>query len=253
MTLDVAWLMLVMLASMRLAPMVLFAPGLGSISTPRTFRVGLLIAIALMVSWSLHPTAASVTPTGTQLVAMMAQELFLGAVLAFGMVAAAGAVLFAGRAIELQMGLGVSAAIDPSTNAPAPMLGNAMQLAMIGVFFATGAHHELVRAVAASFEVVPPGAAVPLARVAEAAVVGFSHLFALGLAVAGPTLAALLLADLVLVVMARSMPQLNVFLLSFAVKGLVGLSVLALSMVYVAPTMRRLVEAALLHARMLGG
>ncbi len=119
------------------------------------------------------------------------------------------------------------------------MLGTALNLAGLAVFLAADGHHLLLRGLALSFERVPPGGGLPgfdLGAIAAQ----FGVAFSLGLAIAAPVLALLLMIDLGLSVMSRTMPQWNVFFVSMPAKIFAGLAVLALSIPHLGPVMNRL-------------
>jgi flagellar biosynthesis protein FliR len=172
---------------------------------------------------------------------MAASEAVLGGLLAFGILAAFAAFQIAGRVIDLQLGFGVATLIDPATRGHAPLLGTLLWLMAVAAFFAIDGHHALLRAFALSLQSVPPGSAlgeVPLGPV----VAQFGLMFSFALAIAAPVVFVLLLVDTVVAVMARTMPQMNIFFISLPLKVVVGLAVLALSVVHLGPLAQRCFE-----------
>lgn len=238
--LDNGWIVAVFLASIRLGALFLLAPGLGSIRAPGGFRAFLVIALAA----SLVPLAVVVPAPATAaspgaLVSAALGELVVGGVLAFGLFAAFGAFMVAGRAIDLQIGFGIASLLDPVSRAHAPLVGTALNLAGVVVFLAADGHHLLVRGLALSFERVPAGAGLPGLDVAALAS-QFGVAFSFGVAMAAPVLLLILMLDLGLAVMSRTMPQWNVFFVSMPAKIVAGLSILALSLPHMGPVIRRL-------------
>jgi flagellar biosynthetic protein FliR len=115
-------------------------------------------------------------------------------------------------------------------------------MAAVAVFLAMDGHHVLLRALALSVETYPPGQFAATLDLGEH--LRFSSvMFTFGLALAAPVMFSLLLADIALAVMARSMPQLNVFVLSFSVKIVLGLIGLALSVQLSGATLTALFES----------
>jgi flagellar biosynthesis protein FliR len=240
--LDSGWLILVFLVSLRLGALFVLAPGFGSIQAPAMFRVLLVVALAA----ALAPLAAT-APGQAQvlagspgaLLASALNELMVGGLLAFGVFAAFGAFMFAGRAIDMQIGFGIANLLDPVSRTHGPLIGTALNLTGLAVFLAADGHHLLLRGIALSFERVPPGTGLQTIDVAALAA-QFGVAFSLGLAIAAPVLVLLLLIDLGLAVMSRTMPQWNVFFVSMPVKIFAGLAVLALSVPHLGPVMNRL-------------
>jgi flagellar biosynthetic protein FliR len=165
-------------------------------------------------------------------------ELAVGAAFAFGLMCVFGALQFGGRLLDIQIGFGVATLFDPATRAASPLLGTALNLMAVSVFLALDSHHEIVRAVADSLQRVPLGTA---GRIDAAVLVGqFGAMLGFGVALVAPPVAALLLLDLAMAVVARTMPQMNIFIVSMPLKVVVGLLVLGLALPRLAPVLQRL-------------
>lgn len=166
--------------------------------------------------------------TLASLVVAACNEVALGLAFAFGFVVAYAATQLAGRALDVQVGFGAAGILNPATQVFSPLLGSVFGMLTIAAFLAMDGHLVLIKALAASLTMLPPGAALaeldPRLLLQHSAVT-----FTFGLALAGPVMFTLLLADLAMAVFARSMPQLNVFVLGFAVKIVLGLTGLAMS------------------------
>jgi flagellar biosynthetic protein FliR len=171
---------------------------------------------------------ASVPPDGLSLALAAGSEVVIGGCLAFGLLTAYAATQFAGRGLDIQMGFGVASVLNPGTRSRGSLLGSLLGMVFLAVFLALDGHQVLVRALAVSLQVAPSGrfGFVPdMTGVLQQC----SVMFAFGLALAAPGMLALFLADLTLAFMARSMPQFNVFVLSFAIKVVLGLAGLAIA------------------------
>lgn len=228
---DAAWVMLVLLVAVRVAPLFILAPVFGGLPAPALFRAVLIFAFAVALV-AASGTALSPAPRSLgALLGAAAGEALVGAALAFGLAAAFAAFLVAGRLLDLQIGFGVANLIDPVSRTQAPLLGTALNLLALAVFFAADGHHALLRALAQSLASFPPGRFIGELRV-EALVAQFGAMFTFGLALAAPAMTAVLLLDLGFALASRSMPQMNVFIVAIPFKIVVGLGVLALSLRY---------------------
>jgi flagellar biosynthetic protein FliR len=239
---DMAWLTLVLLFSLRVAPLFILAPVLGSAPAPALARAALALGLSAAVVSASGAALDAVPGTLPALLAAAATELVLGAALAFGLAAAFAAFLFAGRLLDLQFGFGIATLVDPSTRAQAPLLGTALHLLAVVLFFVLDGHHMLLRALAFSLERFPPGGSLAALQ-PEAVAVQFGVVFSAGLAVAAPALLAVLLLDVAFAVASRTMPQMNVFIISIPFKIALGLAMLALSLPFLAPAMRTAFES----------
>jgi flagellar biosynthetic protein FliR len=155
------------------------------------------------------------------------REAAFGLAFGFGFMVAYAATQIAGRALDVQIGFGAASILNPATQGLAPLIGSVFGMMMVVVFLALDGHHILIRALAASIAGMPPGggASLDLGLVIEQSGV----MFAFGLALAAPVMFMLWLTDVAMAIFARSMPQLNVFVLSFAIKIVLGTVGLALS------------------------
>jgi flagellar biosynthetic protein FliR len=217
---DIGWLTAVLMTSIRVAAGLSLAPVLGPTTMPASARVIVVLALSVFVVSALPVTAA---PLGlAQLVVGALGEALVGASLAFGFLAAYGAAQWAGHVLDVQMGYSAAVLLNPTTRSASPLLATLFGLLCVAVILAIDGHHVLIRAFDASLQAFPPGrAAMDLDWGVIVAHAG--AMFTFGLALAAPVMIALLLADLGMAVIARSMPQLNVFVLSFAIKIMLGL------------------------------
>lgn len=238
---DLAWLLGTLLLSARVAAATMLTPMFGPTQIPGPVRA----FIALMLSAFLVlavPTGAPPVVSALGLGAAMIGELVLGASLAFGFLVAYAATQIAGRVLDIQLGYGAAAVLNPTTQTPAPLLGSMFGMAAVAVFLALDGHHVLLRALALSVSAYPPGNFVVDFDFGEH--LRFSSgMFTFALALAAPVMLSLLLADIALAVMARSMPQLNVFVLSFSLKIVLGLIGLAVSIKFAGGVLTALFES----------
>ncbi|GIW55325.1 MAG: flagellar biosynthesis protein [Nitrospiraceae bacterium] len=214
----------------RVSGMMAALPVLGS----RTVPVQMKIALAMTTSMVLAPLVRPLgVPTDPVLItAGMAAELVIG--LAIGL---AGRLLFAalelaGELMGVQMGFGVVQLLDPLATHQAPLLGNVQTIMASLTFLSLDAHWMFLRAIAQSFDEIPPFGAVLSAGLAED-VVRLSHtVFLVALKVAAPVLAVVVLVNIALAVLGRTVAQMNVFALSFPATIAAGLLVMGLAMPY---------------------
>lgn len=249
---DTAWIAAVFLVAIRLGPLFVLTPVFGTSGIPARVKVLFTFALAALMVSAVPPNWPVDVGSFAGLLNAALAELAIGAAMAFGLIAAFAAFSFGGRLVDLQVGFGVASLIDPSTRSQAPLLGTLLQLVAVAVFFAADGHHVLLRGLAGSLERFPPG--TPLDRLTlEAVIAQFGLVFVHGLAVVAPAVFALLLLDFAMAIAARTMPQLNVFIVSMPLKIAVGLLVLALSASYLLPAMGRVFESIPAYwARLLG-
>jgi flagellar biosynthesis protein FliR len=225
---DIGWLIATLLVSVRVAAATMIAPVLGPTQIPATARVLFTLALsALIVSALPLPQVAhgSLMPV----VIAVFGEAIVGAAFAFGFIVAYSATQLAGRALDTQIGFGAAGILNPATQVMSPLIGNLLGMVAIAAFLALDGHLLLIKALSLSLQWAPPGA-LALDLDWSALLQHSGIMFTFALALAGPVMFMFLLSDLAMAVFARSMPQLNVFVLGFALKIVLGLTGLAVSL-----------------------
>lgn len=218
-----------LLLSLRIAPTLAFAQPFTLIRIPALVRMALAISLA---AWLVagNPDATWRAPIWDQgLPVIVAGELLLGIGLALALQLAFAALLVAGRTIDIQAGYGLALLIDPSTRNQLPLVGTILAYAAGAVFFATEGPARLLAVWATSVERTPLGSALTAAD--PQVLIGYmSAVFLLALGLAGLVLVVLLVLDLAVAFMSRTLPQMNVLLLGFQVKTLATLIMLPIAL-----------------------
>jgi flagellar biosynthetic protein FliR len=224
---DLGWLMVAVLVSVRVAAATAFTAVLGPTTLPGPVRVLLAAGLGLLLS-AANPVTTPAIDSVIALGVAAVREALIGAALGGGFLLAYAATQVAGRVLDTQMGFGVAGLFNPSAGTLSPLTGTLFGMAAVSIFLSMDGHHALIRALALSLATSPPGSAGPLLAwnnlIPQAGI-----MFIYGLALAAPLMSALLLTDVALAVFSRSLPQLNVFVLGFALKIIFGLVGLALS------------------------
>ena len=239
-----ARLIAVLALSLRVAPVLAFAPPFTLIRVPVVVRVMLGVALT---AWLVagHPAATWQRPIlGDGLIGALAGELLLGLVFMLILQIAFAAMLFAGRAIDIQAGFGLAMLVDPTTKAQMPMIGTLFAYAAGAIFFGMGGGEDLLGIWSASLDAVPLGAVSGVHGVAMLADYTASA-FAMALGLAGLLLLTLLLLDLAIAFMSRTLPQMNVLVLGFQVKAIATLVMLPIALSLAGGLFVRLLRLAL--------
>jgi flagellar biosynthetic protein FliR len=140
------------------------------------------------------------------------------------------AVQIAGQVLSVQMGYSLVNILDPSTQVDSTVVAFLHQSIALLIFLGLDVHHWILRAVAHSFEYLPPGSASLNPMFVHALLREGAIALELGIQVAAPVLSATLLADIVLGLMGKASPQMPLMLLGPAVKSMLGVLVLGVTM-----------------------
>ena len=230
-----AWL----LASVRLSVGLAMTPLFSAFSVPVMSRLIIVLALSgLVVPLALDGGGASLPPDGGALIQALGNELAIGLLIAVGVHAAFTALTVAGRVVDIQMGFSLGAVLDPVSKGHSAVIATGMSLLGVVAFFVSQAHHLLLAGVFRTFELLPLGQ--PLSMGGWFAVAhGAGAMFTLGLALASPVVVALLLADVVVAVVSRNLPQMNVLFLSIPIKVLLGLLVMSVAVRFMGPVIQQ--------------
>jgi flagellar biosynthetic protein FliR len=199
------------LAFARIGAMVMLLPGLGEQNIP--VRVKLSIALLLtLIILPLHRQAYQVDMQSMAgLMVLMVHEIVIGIVLGATARVTLSALQVAGSVIAQQMGLGFVQSVDPTQGQQGVLIGNFLTMLGVTLLFATDSHHLVIAALNDSYQVFAPGEIMPSGDVAALATRAFTAAFRIGLQLSAPFLVFGLVFNIGLGVLARLMPQMQVY------------------------------------------
>ena len=203
-------------------------PIFSSGQTPMRVRAGLSILLALTFFPVLAPYIPRVPFEPARLALLIGQEAMIGFMVGFIAQLIFTAVEFGGTVVGYQMGFAAANVFDPQTQRQNSLLSEFQNVFAILIFLVLDVDHLFLRAIISSYRLLPPGhldlggGAVPyLVKLT-------GDMFILGVKFSAPVLALLLISSLVLGIMARIFPQLNVFMLSYPLN--IGLAFLVIGL-----------------------
>lgn len=212
----------------RISGIFIVSPFFGSRMIPVKVRV----SIALVMGFLLFPVLAEQgdvkLPESLFAYAfVIITELFIGWLIGFVGYMVFAAVNVAGQIMDMQVGFAMVTVLNPSTGEQVPLIGTFQyNLAML-VFLITNSHHIFIQALFDSFSMVPIMAVAVQDSMLRFVIDMVTMTFSVGLKMALPVLSAILLLDVALGILARTMPQMNIFIVGIPAKLFVGLFVLA--------------------------
>ncbi|PAB61255.1 flagellar biosynthetic protein FliR [Anaeromicrobium sediminis] len=135
-------------------------------------------------------------------------------------------VYMSGFIIDLQMGFSMANVISPQDDTQVPLTANFFYLISVLVFLSSNAHHKVIYAIVDSFKYIPIGSTINGTFILDLVTKIFSTSFIIAFKIAAPVIVSIFLANVLLGILARTMPQMNVFVVGMPLKIIVGLSVL---------------------------
>ena len=225
---DMHWLIGVLLIATRLAALLLLSPLMILGRIPARILLLITVIFAVAINNTVQQYSLLAFTSTAELALAMIRELSVGFLMAFGIHCAFAAFEFGGRILDLQMGFGVANLLNPATHEQSPLLGTALLMTAVMTFYLLQGHHWIARSVLQSYAWFPLGGVFPELR-AEPIIKQFGLMFSLGMLLVSPAVAVLLLLDGAMAIAVRTMPQVNIFMLSIPIKIAIGLSMLAIS------------------------
>ncbi len=213
------------LTLVRVAGVFVFVPipGFKGLADPARILLSAAISVALFAVWP-HPDEHV---EAGQFAGWVVSEAALGIGIGLTVAFALEAFVVGAQVIGLQAGYSFASTFDPATQADSTTLAMLAQTAASLLFFAMGLDREVLRIVARSMELHPPGTFLLTRSAAESLVSTGSAMFSTGLRMALPVLALMVMVDISLALLGRINMQLQLVSIAFPVKMLVALALLA--------------------------
>ncbi len=214
----------------RIGTMLMLLPGLGEQNVSARIRLTMALILAA-VMLPLHRSSYHIDPSqlGPALV-LLVEEILVGAVLGLTARLTISALGVAGSVIAQQLGLGFVTSVDPTEGEQAAIVSNFLGVLGLTLIFATNMHHLVIAALNDSYNVFAPGEVPAAGDVAALVTRIVAGAFRVGIQLSAPFLAFGLLFNIGLGVLARLMPQMQVFFIALPLSILIGLLFLLLAL-----------------------
>jgi flagellar biosynthesis protein FliR len=255
-------MLIFVLALARVGGLMLVAPVLGAREAPLQVRGLLTVAIALLLVPSQLAQASPPPPASlVELSLIVAEELLIGLALGMGALLLFTGLHLAGQIIAQASGMALAEVFNPTAETSVPVFSEFLYVLGLGIFLLLDGQRLVLDGLLGTLESLPLGQTHASLPVAEALLRLVSESFEIAVRVAAPTTLALLLATLVLGLISRTLPQLNVLALGFGLNALATMGVMALSLAGMAlvledrlePILRQVLDALQSTAPMAGG
>ncbi|MCI6751824.1 flagellar biosynthetic protein FliR [Selenomonas bovis] len=224
---DHAAVFLLMLT--RCSGIFMIAPFFGSLNIPVTIRAAAAFAFTLVLFPVVDGLGTVAAPPSVWAFAgAVLAELFIGWLIGFIAYVCFSAIHMAGKVMDMQVGFAVVNVMDPTSGQQIPLIGSLLYNLGIIVFLVTNGHHVIITALVESFRMVPLAAMQPNLSLTMLLVDFTNGIFVTGMKIAMPVTFAILLVNVALGILARTMPQMNIFVVGIPLQLMVGVGVLSM-------------------------
>ena len=200
----------------RITSFIVISPGFSFKSMPIYAKV--LIALALTLGVSTGVPLITVEMNQLVLVFYLVREVLVGLAMGFISQLVFSAIEIAGQLIDFQVGFSMAAMFDPATGVQASNYGRLAYWLSLAIFFFSDMHLVMIESLLASFNVLPIGVAQLTSQSLTGTMEVFVEIFRIALGLAAPLMIVALITDIVLGIISRSVPQINVLMLGMPLK-----------------------------------
>lgn len=214
----------------RVSLVILFLPFFGSGGIPNRIKAALTIAFTACLFPTYMPATA--TLVNVNWLSVIFSETLIGLALGLSVTFVFEAVELAGSLCGVQLGYSLETLIDPQTKAQSPVISSFYNMVAVLIFLQLNVHHWILRALAESFDYLPPGTIVSGHAMAAELIRASGVMLSAAVQIAAPIILAALMIDIALGFIGRAAPQIPVMLVGISIKDLLGLAMLGTTLAF---------------------
>ena len=213
----------------RMSGLVMTAPMFGTSEVPVRIRALLAFSLALVITPVQWAAQVDLPTNLIFYLVSLGSELLIGMILGLGIMILLSGVQVAGQIISQMSGMSLADVFNPGFDAEVPVISNLLHLVTLTVFIILGGHRLLIGALLDTYTFLPLGHAQLPPSLGSLVATLLSESFSLAVRGAAPAMVALSLATVVLGLISRTLPQLNILAIGFGLNAMVTFVVLAVS------------------------
>ena len=205
----------------RVIAVIALLPIIEETRMPRIALSGLALGIALPVFFKTDVTMTYYDPNLVSYSMLLVKEMIVGLILGFVVKLFFQIYPFVGSLLSMQGGLSMSVVMDPTSGMQATQIGRLYNLGLAVIFIQSGGYHWFIETLVDSFNLIPIGKAVFSNNIAMGMVDTMGVYFELGLKLSMPIVGVILVVDFAMGILARTVPQMNMFVIGIPIKMII--------------------------------
>lgn len=229
-TLGADRIQLFLLLLMRIGGLMMTAPVFSHSSVPRRIALAMTLGFGVILLPLFVDTPLPKIDGLVMLVFFCLTEFLVGVIISLVFSVVFQSIRFAGAIVGYQIGFSMVNVVDPNSSEQVSVIGEFWFLLATLIFICINGHHLIIAGLVDSYRAIPLGSGSPSGAVGEWLIKYSALVFVLGVKFAAPTVLTVFLVDVAMGVLARTMPQMNIFIVGFPVKIYAGLAVVGLSL-----------------------
>lgn len=223
----VEWIQAFLLVFTRISATLAFLPIFGGQGSPSQLKIGLAALMSIVVFPMVDTRGVNMDVDVMSMAMVILGEAMIGLLTGFLVNMVFAAVQLAGSIIDFQVGFGIVNVVDPVTNAQVSVTAQLLNITAMLLFLAFNAHHLVLMGLADSFRIIPPGGFHAGSGIGEMLMQLMSGVFNSAAQIAAPVTVTLLILQTAMGLVARTVPQINIFIVGFPITITIGLLTIA--------------------------
>ncbi len=214
---------------LRISGIMILAPLFSSQTIPASVRIAFTLVASFVLAPSLPLRSIPAEMDLGNMVTLFPGEILFGVLLGFAAMCVFAGFQFAGQVVSFQLGFSLINVIDPQTQVESSVFSFLQNYLGLLFFLLINGHHWFLLAVNQSFTLLPVGGAHLHASLMEFIIRLTGELLVIGIRIAGPVIAVSVITDVVMGVVGRAAPQINILIVGMPLKTLIGFGCLSFS------------------------
>jgi len=206
----------------RIASFIMVLPILGNKSVPPQAKIGLAALLAVFMFPLVQSQPITVPLSLVGFIVLIIKEALIGLVMGFITIFIFSAVRMAGEIVSRQMGFLMAKVFDPGFKNQVSIISEFYLIVMLVIYLLIDGHHFLLSGLVHSYKVIPVTAAIKGTGLETEVVEMAAMMFTVSIKVAAPVLVSLLLTNVALGIIARTVPQMNIFIVGMPLRIMIG-------------------------------
>jgi len=218
-----------LLIFVRMTGLFVTAPIFGRKNIPVYFKIGFAFTTAILMANVIKVDHIIATDSFLLYAFYIIKEFIVGVVIGYVAYIIFTSIYIGGQIIDMQIGFGMVNVYDPISNIQVPVTANLYFILAMIILLVTNGHHVLIKALFQSFNLIPLGSASIGPKMMDDIIGVFGQIFTIGFKIAAPIVAAVLITDVVLGIISKTIPQMNVFILGMPLKIFIGVIIIMIT------------------------
>ena len=218
---------LFLLVLVRVSGIFVLTPFFSSQNIPNTLKIGFSFILSVLISDILD--VSKINFSETSYFVLVIKELMVGLIIGFICYAFFTSFYVLGQIVDMEIGFGMVNVIDPQNRVQVPIMGNLYYILAFLIFLTMDGHHQIIKALVESYKYIPIGRFKFNQELPNQLINILSTTFKIGFRLSSPVVVAMLLSDILLGILTRVMPQMNVFVVGIPLKILIGLLIICIT------------------------